>query len=68
MPATPQENGDFSTLQPWQGSPTIFSVVYSTLATGQLATRQAQLESESTNIATDNASAIEAAMQGSENT
>jgi hypothetical protein len=33
-----------------------------------LATRQAQLESESTNIATDNASAIEAAMQGSENT
>jgi hypothetical protein len=37
--------------------------MYWTFAMGQLAARQPQLESESTNIASDNAPVIEAAMQ-----
>ena len=51
-----QEQGDFSILQPWQPSPVILGTMYAALVVGQLAARQAALESESTNIASDGAS------------
>ena len=46
-----QEKGDFSILQPWQPSPALFGVIYQSAGMSQLASRQAALEFESTNIA-----------------
>ena len=54
-----QEKGDFSILQPWQPSPAIFGTIYQSVGMGQLASRQAALESESTNIAADSATTIQ---------
>jgi hypothetical protein len=39
-------------------SPSLIGTMYTVLAMGQVAARQAELESDSTNIATDNASLI----------
>ena len=54
-----QEKGDFSILQPWQPSPAIFGTIYQSVGMGQLASRQATLESESTNIAADSGTTIQ---------
>ena len=54
-----QEKGDFSILQPWQPSPAIFGTIYQSGGMGQLASRQAALESESTNIAADSGTTIQ---------